>query len=250
MTAATVTTLRRSMVPMDSARTDASASIAPVPRMTRACVSQLTGSTYIPLSCAMLLPTMTAMATAADPSTNVTAPITAALAASSLPRRGDAASVARMRPRRYSTVMNIAAMTTMMSSGTEIESDSGSARDPYTGIRAAMPTEGPLTDSGLEVWPRGIYDLVMQISREYHHPVIEITESGCGYLDAPAGSDNGRIPDTRRIHWYRQVLAELARAIADGARVRAYHRLPFGICPGGTGFRHARRGPLWRRRRR
>jgi beta-glucosidase len=108
-------------------------------------------------------------------------------------------------------------------SGTEIESDSGSARDPYTGIRAAMPTEGPLTDSGMEVWPRGIYDLVTQISREYNHPVIEITESGCGYLDAPAGNDSGRIPDTRRIHWYRQVLAELARAIADGARVRAYH---------------------------
>jgi beta-glucosidase len=108
-------------------------------------------------------------------------------------------------------------------SGTEIESDSGSARDPYTGVRAAMPTEGPLTDSGMEVWPRGIYDLVMQISREYNHPVIEITESGCGYLDAPSANDNGRIPDTRRIQWYRQVLAELARAIADGARVRAYH---------------------------
>jgi len=108
-------------------------------------------------------------------------------------------------------------------SGTEIESDSGSARDPYTRIRAAMPTEGPLTDSGLEVWPRGIYDLVTQISREYDYPVIEITESGCGYLDAPSGNDSGRIPDTRRIQWFRQVLAELARAIADGARVRAFH---------------------------
>ena len=50
-----------------------------------------------------------------------------------------------------------------------------------------------------------------------------ITESGCGYLDGPYDRDNGRIPDTRRIEWYRQVLAELARAIADGARVRAYH---------------------------
>jgi len=107
--------------------------------------------------------------------------------------------------------------------GTEIESDSGGARDPYTGIRAVMPTEGPLTDSGMEIWPRGIYDLVTQISKEYNHPIIEITESGGGYLDAPYDNDNGRIPDTRRIQWYRQVLAELARAIKDGARVRAYH---------------------------
>lgn len=108
-------------------------------------------------------------------------------------------------------------------SGTEIESDSGCARDPYTGIRATMPTEGPLTESGLEVWPRGIYDLVTQISAEYKHPIIEITESGCGYLDNPDEEEHGRVPDRRRIQWYRETLAELARSIADGARVRAFH---------------------------
>ncbi|WP_263383439.1 glycoside hydrolase family 1 protein [Granulicella arctica] len=106
-------------------------------------------------------------------------------------------------------------------SGTEIESNSPGGRDPYTRFRAAMPTEGPLTDAGLEVWPRGIYDLVMQISKEYNHPIIEITESGCGYLDSP--DEHDRVPDARRIQWYRDVLAELSRAIADGARVRAYH---------------------------
>ncbi|MCU1313529.1 MAG: Beta-glucosidase, partial [Acidobacteriaceae bacterium] len=74
---------------------------------------------------------------------------------------------------------------------------------------------------GLEVWPHGIYDLVTQISREYNHPIIEITESGCSYLDTPDAS--GRVPDTRRIAFFRQYLAELVRAIQDGARVRAYH---------------------------
>jgi len=86
-----------------------------------------------------------------------------------------------------------------------------------------MPTEGPLTESGLEVWPRGIYDLVMQVSREYNHPIIEITESGCGYLDAPYDKANGGIPDSRRINFFREELAELAQAIAEGARVRAFH---------------------------
>jgi len=108
-------------------------------------------------------------------------------------------------------------------SGTEIEADPATGRDPYTRFRAEMPTEGPLTESGLEVWPRGIYDLVMQISREYNHPIIEMTESGCGYLDAPYAKENGRIPDERRIHFFREELAELARAIADGARVRSFH---------------------------
>jgi beta-glucosidase len=108
-------------------------------------------------------------------------------------------------------------------SGTEIEADPATGRDPYTRFRAVMPTEGPLTESGLEVWPRGIYDLVMQISREYDHPIIELTESGCGYLDAPYDQENGRVPDTRRIEFFRNELAELARAIADGARVRSFH---------------------------
>ncbi|WP_263377820.1 glycoside hydrolase family 1 protein [Granulicella paludicola] len=106
-------------------------------------------------------------------------------------------------------------------SGTEIESDSACARDPYTGLSAVMPTEGPLTEAGLESWPTGIYDLVTRISKDYNHPFLEITESGCGYLDSP--NEQGRVPDARRIDWYRQTLAELARAIKDGAKVRAYH---------------------------
>ena len=106
-------------------------------------------------------------------------------------------------------------------SGTEIEADPAAGRDPYTRFRAVMPTEGPLTESGLEVWPRGIYELVMQISREYNNPIIEMTESGCGYLDGP--NERGRVPDSRRIEFFRQELGELARAIADGARVRSFH---------------------------
>ena len=104
--------------------------------------------------------------------------------------------------------------------GTETEGSSGS-RDPFTQIHVEVPTEGPLTEAGLEIWPRGMYDLVTQISREYHHPIIEISENGCCYLDGP--DDAGRVPDARRIAFHRAHLAELARAIANGARVRAYH---------------------------
>ncbi|HEY6413888.1 MAG TPA: family 1 glycosylhydrolase [Edaphobacter sp.] len=106
--------------------------------------------------------------------------------------------------------------------GTEIEGQGGTAaRDPLSQIHVEMPTEGPLTEAGLEIWPQGIYDLVTQISREYNHPIIEISENGCCYLDTP--NETNRVPDTRRIAFHRQVLAELARAIADGAKVRAYH---------------------------
>lgn len=106
--------------------------------------------------------------------------------------------------------------------GTETEGEGGSgSRDPLTQIHVEMPTEGPLTEAGLEIWPRGMYDLVMQISREYGHPVIEISENGCCYLDTP--DESGRVPDARRTVFHREHLAELGRAIADGAKVRAYH---------------------------
>jgi beta-glucosidase len=106
--------------------------------------------------------------------------------------------------------------------GTETEGEGGSgSRDPLTQMHVEMPTEGPLTEAGLEIWPRGMYDLVMQISSEYNHPIIEISENGCCYLDNPDERD--RVPDMRRTAFHREHLAELARAIADGAKVRAYH---------------------------
>jgi beta-glucosidase len=93
--------------------------------------------------------------------------------------------------------------------------------DPMAGIKTEVGNEGLRTDGGLEVWSRGLYDLLMQFSRDYNYPVIEITETGCVYGDAP--DSTGRVADERRIAFYRQHLVELARAIADGAKVRAYH---------------------------
>lgn len=108
--------------------------------------------------------------------------------------------------------------------GTETELDGGEAsRDAYTQFHAEMPTEGPLTDAGLEVYPPGMHDLVMQISQEYGFPTIEITESGCSYLDAPLAGAGGHVPDARRIAFFRSYLGELRRAITDGAKVRSYH---------------------------
>ncbi len=107
--------------------------------------------------------------------------------------------------------------------GTEIENDSAGSRDRYTRFSAVMPTEYDLTDAGLEIFPRGIYDLVMRITREYNRPIIEITESGCSYLDTPYAAASGSVPDPRRTAFFRAELAELSRAIADGARVRSFH---------------------------
>lgn len=105
----------------------------------------------------------------------------------------------------------------------EGENDPPGGRDPYTRIRVTMAHEGPLTHAGLEMYPNGIYDIVMRIKRDFNDPIIELTESGCVFLDPPEPSLGGRVPDARRIDFFRRELTELARAINDGARVRSFH---------------------------
>ncbi len=105
--------LRRSTAPSATAKTAARASTAAVPTMTRTSVSAGTVSSTWPWFSSFGTPTATDSAEATSPVTNATAPITTALAASTAPRRGAAASVVRMSPRRYSTVKNIAATTTI-----------------------------------------------------------------------------------------------------------------------------------------
>lgn len=82
-------------------------------------------------------------------------------------------------------------------------------------------TEGPLTNFAWEVWPDGFYDMLMQITREYNKPLIEVTENGCSYLDSPDA--HGRVPDARRIEYTRGYISAMGRAIKDGADIRGYH---------------------------
>ncbi len=81
--------------------------------------------------------------------------------------------------------------------------------------------QGPRTDFDWEVWPKALYDMVMRITRDYNRPVIEITENGCSYGDAPDAE--GEVHDARRIAYLQGNLIEVARAIKDGADVRGYH---------------------------
>jgi beta-glucosidase len=89
-------------------------------------------------------------------------------------------------------------------------------------VKVAGGEKGQRTDFGWEVWPQAMYDMVTRITRDFNRPVIEITENGCAYNDAPGGPNN-IVNDTRRIEYNQQYLQALARAMADGADVRGYH---------------------------
>jgi beta-glucosidase len=96
--------------------------------------------------------------------------------------------------------------------------------DPRLGAAPARPfgaDEGPKTDFGWEVWPDALYQILMRVTRDYDRPVIEVTENGCSYGDAPDA--RGVVRDVRRIDFYRSYLEAVSRAIGAGADVRGYH---------------------------
>lgn len=82
-------------------------------------------------------------------------------------------------------------------------------------------SEGPKTDFGWEVWPNALHDILVRITRDYDRPVLEVTENGCSYGDAPDA--RGVVDDRRRIEFYRGYLEGVHRAIQAGADVRGYH---------------------------
>ena len=96
--------------------------------------------------------------------------------------------------------------------------------DP-NGLHAApLPNggrEGPRTDFDWEVWPPALRDMLLRLTADYDRPVLEVTENGCSYDDAPA--PDGRVRDGRRIDFHRGYLAALHEALEAGADVRGYH---------------------------
>lgn len=93
----------------------------------------------------------------------------------------------------------------------------GADGDPIA-VRAVPVTE--LTDMGWEVFPQGLYHLLMRLQEEYKPPKIYITENGAAYGDGPAA--DGWTNDARRIAYMNSHLQEAHRAIADGAPLRGY----------------------------
>jgi beta-glucosidase len=77
-----------------------------------------------------------------------------------------------------------------------------------------------LTEMGWEVYPDGLADLLVRVTREYGPRVIDLTENGAAFA-APAPRD-GRIADPRRVAYLRDHLRACHRAIVAGVPLRSY----------------------------
>lgn len=75
------------------------------------------------------------------------------------------------------------------------------------------------TDMGWEVYPQALTQHLVRLAREYAPPPIFITENGMANADQLV---HGRVADSDRIHYVREHLCALARAVALGVDVRGY----------------------------
>jgi beta-glucosidase len=72
---------------------------------------------------------------------------------------------------------------------------------------------------GWEVYPDGLYRLLVDLQAAYEPPELYITENGAAFPDA---RENGRVPDARRVSYLEGHLDAVAAAIAEGVPVGGY----------------------------
>jgi len=86
------------------------------------------------------------------------------------------------------------------------------------GVPQAPPDE--LTEMGWEVWPRGLRDILVRLTREYGPRALYVTENGAAFADEP-GAD-GRVADERRVEYLRAHLDSALDALDEGVPLEGY----------------------------
>jgi len=93
---------------------------------------------------------------------------------------------------------------------------------PHFGLEhLPNPDEDPAFNG--EVYPDGLYDVLVRVDREYGEPLIYITENGAGFGPEDDSLINGEVDDTLRRDYVRRHLVAAHRAIQQGVNLRRYY---------------------------
>ena len=96
------------------------------------------------------------------------------------------------------------------------------AHDPTEPLIAArlVPKNSLLTEMGWEIYPDGMYEILMRLKEEYNNPAVYVTENGAAFDDKV--TRNGEIQDDDRIAFLRDHMVAAYRAMKEGARLKGY----------------------------
>jgi beta-glucosidase len=93
-------------------------------------------------------------------------------------------------------------------------------RDAVEGPRVVQDPEAQLTDMGWEVYPDGLYRLLLRVAADYAPAEIYVTENGAAFGDV-RGHD-GRVRDPERQAYLESHIDSVARAVAEHVPVKGY----------------------------
>jgi len=78
----------------------------------------------------------------------------------------------------------------------------------------------PTTERGWEIYPNGLYEVLMRLRMDYGNPLLYVTENGVAFEDNVI--KDGKVQDDDRIAFLRDHIAAAYRAIKDGVRLKGY----------------------------
>jgi len=84
----------------------------------------------------------------------------------------------------------------------------------------ALHPPGEYTAMDWEVYPEGLTELLLRLTKDYDSPDMYITENGSAYEDVL--TPDGQVHDQRRASYLRRHLAAAHRAIEQGAALKGY----------------------------
>jgi beta-glucosidase len=90
-------------------------------------------------------------------------------------------------------------------------------------LRAAAVHQGrsTYTETGWEVYPQGLTDVLNWVKQRYGNPPVYITENGAAFYDPPVAAGDA-LADPLRVDYLRDHLRALAAAMQSGCDVRGY----------------------------
>jgi beta-glucosidase len=98
-----------------------------------------------------------------------------------------------------------------------VADDPASPNYPHT---RDVPTPGIWRTADREVYPDGMYDMLLRVHRDYAFPALVITENGAALPDTI--SADGQVHDPDRIRFLQAHFAQAARALAAGIPLKGY----------------------------
>ena len=92
-------------------------------------------------------------------------------------------------------------------------------RVPVIGVLPMKPAGSEYT-SMWEIYPQGLYDLLLRLNRDYHHPNLIILENGAPTPDVL--TPDGKVHDNGRIAYLDAHLRQVKRALDAGVPLTGY----------------------------